>query len=173
MALALVAALAGSFYANYATMKLARNEFAYFSGIVAQAIEIKSKTIFFLDPRPLTLPEDNPVLYERRGSAIPPYELGCLSAYCLQSGAIMHVAAAELGRPAGEFSILVPRGDYPVPGLSCSMLMLPDPTYPPNASAQVVATINYYRTFPGPITCATYDPAWHDLGATFDASARN
>lgn len=164
MMLVVAAALAGSFYANYATMKLSRNEFAYFTGIVKQAIESKSKTIFFLDPRPLTLPEDNPVIFDQQGRAIPPYELGCLSAYCLQSGAIMHVAAAELGRPVGAFSILTPRGDYPVPGLTCPMLTSPTPSYPPHASAEVVATIDYYRTLT-PLMCETHDLKWHDLGA--------
>ena len=155
-------ALAGSFYANYVTSKLAGNEYNYFKGIVQEAIDKKAKTIFFLDSRPLTLPEDNPVIFDEKGRSVPPYELGCLSAYCLQSGAIMHVAASNLGRSATEFTILVPRGDYPVPGLTCPMLTSASPIYPDGATLKVMSTIDYYRRFPS-IFCTTYSPAWHDL----------
>jgi hypothetical protein len=158
------AALAGSFYSNYLTLELARSEFAYFTGIVRQAIANKSNAIILVDPRPLSLPEDHPVMYDQKGRAIPPYELGCFSGYCLQDGSIVHIAASELGVSDKQLRVFVQREDNPVPGLTCELLTAPKASYPPNASERSIAIINIFRKM-APFTCVTYNLAWHDLGA--------
>lgn len=160
--LAVFAAVAGGFYINWATMKLARNEFAYFTAIARQAIESRAKTVFIIDPRPIILPDDIPVTYDQRGRAAPPYELGCFSSYCLQTGSILHIALRELGYADTQFTILTPQGDEPVPGLTCKMLTAPAPNYPPNPSQRSISVINYYRTLT-PLTCVDYNLGWHDL----------
>ena len=163
MAVTVCAAVAASFHINYLTMKLAHNEFAYFTGIVRQAIDDKSKAVVLIDRRPFSLPEDNPVIYDQRGRAVPPYELGCFSGYCLQTNAILHIAAEELGHPAGEFKMVTIRGTKLLPGLTCEMLTSRTPTYPPNVSQQWVWDFKYYRGL-APLTCVTYSLAWHDIG---------
>ena len=162
LALMVCAALGASFYANDTTMKLARNEFAYFTGIVQRAIEAKTKTIILIDPRPLFLSEDIPMVYDQGGRWVPPYEAGCFSGYCMQTGSILHIAAAELGRPKGEFQVIPMRGDDPVPGITCDMLTAPAPSYPSGASVRSVEVINYYRTL-APLSCVEYSLAWYDL----------
>ena len=99
------AAVYGNFEMNYLTMKLARNEVAYVSGIVRQAIDNHSKAIIVVDPRPFSLPEDHPVAYDQHGRAVPPYDLSCFSGPCLQNGAIFTIVAQRHGAPRGELPI--------------------------------------------------------------------
>ena len=161
VALTLGAALASNFYINESTMRLSRNEFAYVSGIVRQAFADNSSSIVLIDPRPLMLPEDIAAVSDQRGRAVPPFELGCFSGYCLQTGAIVKVAARELGYDETNFRLWINRGGDPIPGLTCGMLAGPQPSYPPNASQQSIFLINQLRT--RRLTCVTYSLAWHDL----------
>jgi hypothetical protein len=142
-------------------MRLARNEFVYFTGIVQQAIDDKSKTIFLLDPR-----IDGPHMWkphDEHGRWVPPYEIGCFASYCVERGVLTRVAAAQLGLPYDAFNVLWARADAPVPGLTCEMLTAAVPSYPPNASAISVELIDQYRS-QAPLTCVTVSMAWHDLG---------
>jgi hypothetical protein len=164
MALAVCAAIAANFSSNRLTLKLARSEFAYFTAMVRQAIADKSSTIILVDPRPLSLPEDHPVMYDQKGRAVPPYELGCFSGYCLQTGSVVHIAASELGVSDEQLKVFVQRENDPVPGLTCEILTAPRPTYPQGASERSIALINYFRRI-APISCVTYSLDWHDLGA--------
>ncbi len=164
LALTIFAAVGSTLYTNYLTMRLARSEFAYFTAMAHQAIDSKAKTIFLVDPRPIMLPEDIPVVYDQQGRAAPPYELGCFSDYCIETGSILHIAIEELGHSDREFTILTPQGDEPVPGLTCAMLTGPAPTYPPNPNARSIAVIDHFRTLT-PLMCVDYSlAAWHDLG---------
>jgi hypothetical protein len=164
MALTACAAFAASLDANYAVMKLARNEYAYFAGIVRQAIDSRSKAIVVIDPRPMGGAEmyNMSAIYDQQGRAVPPRELGCFASYCLQTGTIIDVIAATLGLADNAFAVLVPRGEEPVPGLSCEMLTGPTPGYPPDATKRSVETIDHYRAL-APVTCVTLNFAWHDL----------
>jgi hypothetical protein len=162
MLLTVAAALAANFYANYATMTLARNELAYFKQIVREASREKSRAIILVDPRPSTLPEENPQIFDQHGRSVPPYELGCLSGYCQQTGAIVRVAAAELGLPQDAFDVFIVRDDQPVPGISCALLASDTPTDKAGASEKVRWYVNFYRNL-RPFTCKTYSLAWHDL----------
>lgn len=155
------AAFAANFYANYAITKLGRNEFAYFTEIARRAVENKSKTVFLIDQRPPGI--DVSMVYDQKGRWVPPYELSCFASYCMETGATLRVAAAQFGLPLDALNILVPRGDSPVPGLTCDMLTSPTPHYPASASDRSVAIINYYRTL-GPLTCVMVSMAWHDIG---------
>jgi hypothetical protein len=154
-------AAAANFDANYMDMKLGRNELAYFTEIVRHAIDNKSKTIMLIDPRPSNI--DMSSVYDQRGNAVPPYELGCFASYCMQTGAIVRVVAAQMGLSYDTFNVLVPRGNEPVPGLTCAMVTGPIPSYPPGASARSIGIINYYRTL-APLTCVMVSMKWHDLG---------
>jgi hypothetical protein len=158
-------AFAGSLDANVAVMRLGRNEYAYFTGIVRQAITDKSETIVVVDPRPMGGPEmyNRSPIYDQRGRAVPPHDLGCFASYCLQTGTIISVIAVRLGLAKDTFTVFVPRGDVPVPGLTCAMLTGPTPVYPPNAAKRAIEAIDQMRALP-PVTCATLDLAWHDLG---------
>jgi hypothetical protein len=170
IALAAAVACAANFHANYLTMKLARNELAYFTGIIREAVANRSKLIVIVDSRPFMLPEDIPVVYDGKGRSIPPYELGCFSGYCLQTGAIAHIAEAELGHPVDEIAVYSERDSYPVPGLTCQMLTAPTPSYPANASKKSVDLIDWFRT-QAPVTCVQYSLDWHDLG--YDPATSN
>ena len=164
MALAICAALAANLYANYVTMRLTTNELAYFKDIVRTAAANRSRAIIFIDPRPITLPEENPQIYDQHGRPVPPFELGCLSGYCEQSGAIVRIAAEEVGLPRESFNVLVIRNGKPVSGVTCDTLMAPDPVYPPQASERTIWFVNFYRS-QKPFTCVPYSLAdWHDLG---------
>ena len=163
MGLIVLVAVISAFYTNYVTMKLARNEFAYFTDVARQAIATEAKTVFLIDRRPLILPDQLPLAYDEHGRALPPYEIGCLSSYCIQSGAILHIAIEMLGKSDRDLQILTPQGNEPVPGLTCAMLTGPRATYPADASARSKAIIDYYRTLT-PLTCIDYSTAWHDLG---------
>jgi hypothetical protein len=165
MAFAVGAAFAANAYANYSVTRLGRNEFAYFTHIVRQAMDNKSKAIVLIDPRPWSGAQgyNNWPIVDERGRAVPPFELGCFSSFCMQTGAIVRVIAAELGLPARDFELVLTRGDDPVPGLTCAMLEGPVASYPPNASARSIELVNRYRSF-APLTCVTASTVWHDLG---------
>jgi hypothetical protein len=165
MVLAAGAACAANAYANYAVMKLGRNEYAYFTDIVRKAIDNKSKGIVLIDPRPWSGPEDNRIwpAFDERGRAIPPFELACFSSFCMQTGQIVRVIATELGLPDKAYELLVTRGDEPVPGLTCEMIEAPSANYPPNASKRSVELVDHYRSLT-PLTCVTVSMGWHDLG---------
>jgi hypothetical protein len=172
MALTVCAALAASFYANYTTMRLGRNEFAYFTGIVREAIDTKSKTIMIIDPRAPV--EDMSVVYDEQGRAIPGYEIGCFASYCEQRGMIIRVAAAELGHSYDAFSTPSATLVDPLPGLTCEMLTESTPSFPSLATVRSVTIINnlasdnwvvrHYPDMRAPVTCVTYSEAWHDVG---------
>jgi hypothetical protein len=161
MVLLACAAIGANFHANNLTLRLARNEFTYFTAIVKQAAAHNSATIVIVDPRPFSLPEDIPLVYDQRGRAVPPYELGCLSGLCMQSGAIVRIAARELGYPPDRFKIYSARAGDPLPGLTCELVTdksAPDPSLP----RQTRLILNWYRSL-APITCVSYSLDWHDL----------
>ncbi len=164
MALAVLAALVANFYANYETMILTRNELAYIKHIVRTAVSEKAKAIVLVDPRPPTLPENNPEVFDQRGRAVPPFELGCFSGYCLPSSSIVHVAISELSLKPGALSVFTVRGNEPAPGITCELLTAPADVYPSNASDKTIRYVNFYRSL-RPFTCVTYSLAWHDLAA--------
>lgn len=162
-AFAIGAAFAVNAYANHVVMKLGRNEYAYFTDIVRQAVDAKSNAIVLIDPRPWSGAQGYnlwPVVDEK-GRAVPPLELACFSSFCMQTGAIVRVIAAELGFSA--FELVLTRGDEPMPGLTCEMLQAATASYPPNASKKSVELIDRYRSL-APLTCVTASMAWHDLG---------
>jgi hypothetical protein len=156
------AAVAGNFELNYLTMRLARNEMAYFRGIVRQAEQNHSNAIILVDPRPFSLPEDHPVVTDQRGRAVPPYELSCFSGVCLQNGAIVVILAKEMGLGPDKLKVFSARGNEPVPGITCENIAALPNTYPPGASDATVMTLRYYRSL-APVTCVDYSLAWHDL----------
>jgi hypothetical protein len=165
MAFVVGAAFAANAYANYAVMKLGRNEYAYFSRIVRQAVDSKSKAIILIDPRPWSGAQGyNPwPVFDEKGRAVPPLELGCFSSFCMQTGAIVRVIATALGLPDKAYELVLTRGDEPVPGLTCEMLESPAARYPPNASRQSIQLVDRYRSL-APLTCVTASMGWHDLG---------
>jgi hypothetical protein len=159
------AAVAGNFEMNYLTMRLARNETAYIEGIIRKAIDDHSDAVIILDPRPFSLPEDHPMVYDQSGHAIPPYLLSCFSGVCLQNGAIVTILAEQLGIPRGRLKVFAMRGDEPIPDASCTMLTDPNYAIPAGTSDKVAGTIKYMRGL-GRITCVNYSLAWHDVGRT-------
>jgi hypothetical protein len=164
-ALVVAVAFAANAYANYALMRLGTNEYAYFTGIVRQAIADKAKAIVLIDPRPWHGPQDYnrwPVVDEQ-GRAVPPLELGCFASFCMQTGGIVRVIAAKLGVPDKSFDLVLTRGDDPVPGLTCEILQAATPRYPPNASKRAIEFVDRYRSL-RPLTCVRASMAWHDLG---------
>jgi hypothetical protein len=165
MVFAVGAAYAGNAYANHAVMKLGRNEYAYFTRIVRQALDNRSKAIVLIDPRPWSGAQGyNPwPVSDEKGRAVPPFELACFSSFCMQTGAIVRVIAAELGLPDKAYELVLTRGDEPIPGLTCEMLEAPAAGYPPNASRRSIELIDRYRSL-APLTCVTASTAWHDLG---------
>jgi hypothetical protein len=166
-AVALVAlmAFAANAYANYSLMKLGTNEYAYFSGIVRQAIADKARGIVLIDPRPWRGAQDynHWPIADQQGRAVPPFELGCFSSYCRLTGGIVRVIANDLGVSDKSFDLLVTRGDDPVPGLTCEMLKPSASGYPANASKQAIAIIERYRALT-PLSCHQITMDWHDLG---------
>jgi hypothetical protein len=157
------AATGANFYLNDLTLRLVRNEFAYFTAVVRHAVETGSRTIVIVDPRPFSLPEDIPVMNDRHGRALPPYELGCLSGYCMQSGSIVQIAARELGYPPGRFNVFSARGPRAIAGMSCETLTDEKAAIPATASPQARAAIRWYRSL-APLTCVSYGLDWHDVG---------
>lgn len=165
MALTVGVAFAGNAYANYAVMRLGRSEYAYFTHIVRQAIDNKSKAIVLIDPRPWSGAHgyNQWPVFDEKGRAVPPFELGCFSSFCMQTGAIVRVIATELGLPDKDYKLVLTRGDDPVPGLTCEMVEASAGNYPPNASQQSIELVDHYRSLT-PLTCATETTSWHDLG---------
>jgi len=163
--LLMAAGLTATLYSNIVVMKLARNEFAYYSTLVRHAIEQQSKALVIVDPRPIFLSEDLPEAADEQGRWLPPYELGCFSSYCLASGAIARTALRELGYPDQKLALWTPRDDDPAPGLTCEMLTGPEGGYPLRQSPLAVKQINYIREF-RPLTCVNYDLVWHNLSAS-------
>ncbi|UYN97342.1 MAG: hypothetical protein KIT25_10570 [Enhydrobacter sp.] len=155
-----VFACGANFYWNRVTATLGRNELAYFSRIVDRAIVNRSRTIVLIDPRPFEL--DMSRVYDETGRWLPPHELASFSSYRMQTGAIIRILAAGRGLSYDAFEILIPRGDSPVPGLTCGMLTAEKPFYPAGASQRSIDIINYYRTLT-PLTCEMVSMAWHDL----------
>jgi hypothetical protein len=165
MAFVVGAAFAANNYANYAVMKLGRNEYHYFAQIVRKAIDNKSKAIVLIDRRPWNGPEGYrpwPV-FDEGGRAVPPFELACFSSFCLQTGQIVRVISAQLGLPEKAMEIVATRGDEPVPGLTCEMIETPFASYPLNTSKRSIELIDRYRSL-GPLTCVIVSAVWHDLG---------
>ena len=162
LAVTAIAAIAGNFEMNYLTMKLARNETAYFNGIVRQAIDSHSKAVIIVDPRPFSLPEDHAVMYDQLGHAIPPYELSCFSGVCLQNGSIVTILAEQQGVPRGNLLVYSMRGDDPVPNASCALVTDSTVPIPAGLSDASINAVKYLRTL-SPVTCVTYSLAWHAL----------
>jgi hypothetical protein len=164
-ALTVCAAFAATTYANFALMRLGTNEYAYFTRVVRQAIDDKSRAIVLIDPRPWIGAQGYNMwpVADRQGRPVPPLELACFSSYCMQTGSIVRVIAAQLGVSGNAFELLVARNDDPVPGLTCEMLDAPTPSYPPNATRRSIELIDRYRNLT-PRTCVTESLAWHDLG---------
>jgi hypothetical protein len=160
-------AVAGNFYANEMTMTLARNELVYTKTLAQQIIDSKAERVLLIDPRPFTLPEDNPEIVDQQGRPVPPYELGCLSSYCLTSSAILTIALEELGRPRGAVPIFVNRGESPIPSVTCDLVAPGVTKYPPSASRQTMDILDYLRRSSA-VKCINYDLRWHDLGLKAD-----
>jgi hypothetical protein len=161
-----LAAVASNLFANYETMILARNEFAYFTNIMRAAIKNKSRLVVLYDSRPLSLPEDHPVVYDQRYRSIPPYELACFSGYCLQSGAIAHIAAEELGVPRDYFTVFPMRPGDPFPTMDCPGLMASFVKPPEDLPYRLASMIDWLKKIQ-PVTCVNYGLEWHDLGERY------
>ena len=158
------AAVAGNFDMNYLTMKLARNETAYFEGIVRQAIHNQSRAVIIIDPRPFSLPEDHREVYDEGGHAIPPFILSCFSGVCMQNGAIVTILAEQFGIPRSRLEVFSIRGGDPIPNATCEMLTDPALSFPAGATEGAIQAIKYLRGF-GAITCVTYSLAWHNVAS--------
>lgn len=159
--LVMCAAAGGNFYMNYLTMRLARNETAYFADVIRRANAGQKEAIVIIDPRPFSLPEDHPVSYDAKGRWIPPYELGCFSGPCLQTGAIAKVVAQRLGYTEDKFKVYSLRGNDTLPGLTCARLASPTLTYPSGMSKSAVDLVKYLRALP--VECIDYSIDWLDL----------
>jgi hypothetical protein len=157
-----LAAVSGNFEMNYLTMKLARNETAYFNKAVQQAVADRSKAFIIVDPRPFSLPEDHTANYDAHGRAIPPYELGCFSGFCLQNGAIVTILAEQAGIPRGTLPIFSIRNGDPIPDATCELLTDRRVPIPKSLSEEAAGALAYLRTF-SPVTCLSYSLAWRDL----------
>lgn len=169
-AVLIVSAAVAIFYDNYLTMRLARNEHAYIAGAIRDATARGSSTIVSVDPRPFTLPEDNPVIFDQKGRALVPYEMGCFSGYCVQTDAIFRIIAEEQGLDANRLLIITERNDEPVPGLTCELLRAPVGTYPAGMSEENRKILDSIRG-KAPVTCFNYDLKWHDVSVDLSASS--
>lgn len=155
---------------NYETMILARNEFGYFTDIMRTAMKNKSRLVVLYDPRPLTLPEDHPVVYDQQRRPIPPYELACFSGYCFQTGAIAHIASEMMGAPKDYITVFPMRPGDPFVDMDCPRLMASFAKPPEDVPDRIAATINWLKNI-RPVTCVNYGLGWHDLGARYGADA--
>jgi hypothetical protein len=164
LAVVSILALGGNWWANQATFLLARNEFRYFEAIVKEAKARGSPGLALIDPRPFFLPEDIPSVVDRGGRPVPPFELGCLSSYCLQNGAIIQVLAAQFGWDIKPFGIQMMRGSAAMPGINCELLKAPTFTFPPQTARRTTEGITFTRTLQ-PLTCVMFSLDWHDLRA--------
>jgi hypothetical protein len=159
----LVAGAIAFFYANYLTMRMARNEHAYFTQIMREVLAAGTKSLVVVDPRPFTLPEDHPTIFDEAGRSVVPYEPGCFTGYCLQTDAIFRVIAEELGANPKALAIYPIRGGDPGPGITCEYLSAPSITISPNLSEEARTLIHNVR-WNDPAACITYDLKWHDVG---------
>jgi hypothetical protein len=159
--LMMCAAVGGNFYMNYLTMRLARNEMAYFADIVRRADAGNKQAIVIIDPRPFSLPEDHPVAYDAKGRWVPPYELGCFSGPCLQTGAIARVVAQHLGYSDDRFKVYSLRGNDAAPALTCDGLASPTFTYLPGMPQSTVDLVKFLRSLR--TECVNYNVDWLDL----------
>lgn len=163
LAIALVAIGAGAFfYSSYLTMRLARNEHAYYSSMLREAKAKKADMFVLVDPRLFKLPEEIPVVFDQRGRAVPPYEMGCFSGYCLQTDAILRIVAAEQGMDPKQLKIRIIREDRPGPGVTCELLRSPDRALPDAASEDARSIVRTAREAQSSV-CFTYDLKWHDV----------
>ncbi|MFM8533063.1 MAG: hypothetical protein ACKOEC_05655, partial [Acidimicrobiia bacterium] len=151
------------FYANYLTMRMARNEHAYFKQIMREVVKGGAQTLVVIDPRPWTLPEDHPAKFDQAGRAVVPYELGCFTGYCLQTDAIFRVIATELGYNPKRLGIWIARAGEPNPAITCEYLQSPTVAMPPDASEKARTLIRNVR-WTVPAACFTYDLKWHNAG---------
>jgi hypothetical protein len=158
MAAIALTAVAGNFQQNLFTMRLARSETEYFRGIVREAIAKGSSAVVLVDPRPISLPEDHPIVYDEQGRAIPPYELACFSGYCLQTGSIVTVLGHEMG--ANLQAVASFREGEPMP-ITCDMLTAPN--LPAGLTEAMTKELDWLRGLKP--TCVNYGLAWHDLWA--------
>ncbi|MEI6200899.1 MAG: hypothetical protein WCP68_03010 [Enhydrobacter sp.] len=163
MATLVAAAAIAIVYANYLTMRMARNEHAYFKQIMREVVAGGAQSLVVVDPRPFTLPEDHPAIFDQAGRAVVPYELGCFTGYCLQTDAIFRIIATELGSDPKSLSIYTVRGGDPWPGISCEYLQSPTIAIPPSASEKARTLIRNVR-WNTPAACFTYDLKWHNAG---------
>jgi hypothetical protein len=158
MAAIALTAVAGNFQQNLLTMRLARSETAYFRGIVGEAITKGSTAVVLVDPRPISLPEDHAIVYDKKGKAIPPYELACFSGYCLQTGSVVTVLGREMG--ANLQVVASFREGEPMP-ITCDMLAAPD--LPAGVPDEMTKEVEWLRGLKP--MCVNYGLAWHDLSA--------
>lgn len=165
------AAAAAIFYDNYLTMRLSRNEHAYYSQMLQQAWASGIKNIVLVDPRPFSLPEDHPANFDQNGRAIPPYEVGCFSGYCLQTDAIFRIIARERGIDPRSLTIWPLRANVQGPGITCELLHSKPVSYPPGASDVTKQTIDHVRR-KGESACFTYDLSWHDVSIDLSTNPR-
>ena len=156
-------------YDNYLTMRLARNEHAYITGIVRNATAMGASTIVSIDPRPFTLPEEIPVVFDQKGRSVVPYEMGCFSGYCIQTDAIFRIVAEEQGLNAKRMLIVPVRNNDPGPGITCELLRGPADTYAPGMSEHVRQLVDTIRKN-APVACFNYDVAWHDVSLDLSSS---
>ncbi len=143
-------------------MRLAKNEFEYVETIVRRASDRNSEGIILVDQRPFMLPEDLKAVRDEDGRPVPPYELGCFSGYCMQTTAIVHVAAQELGFPLDRFEVKSERAGLPTPGFTCAHVTDPELRLPAGTSKTSILTMRYYRSLRSPI-CENYSLKWHRL----------
>lgn len=168
----LVAAAAGAmYYSNYLTMRLARNENAYHVAMVKEAEAAGVNAIVVVDPRPFTLPEDHPEIFDQKNRAVPPYGIGCFSGYCLPNDAIFRVVATELGMDGKRMKIWSLKGNDRGAGVTCELLKSPLAIFPAGASKHTVQMIQDIRAS-RPAACFTYDLAWHDVSIDLSADPR-
>lgn len=154
----IIAAIAGNFQLNELTMRLARNEAAYFRQIIREAVARQSEAVLIVDPRPFSLPEDHKALADEKGRPIPPYELGCFSSYCLQNGAIVTILAREMG--ADKLQVYTNRGGEPFPDLTCGIATGTET--PATTSQEIIERLKFIRSLKR-LTCVPYSLVWHDL----------
>ncbi|MEI6200898.1 MAG: hypothetical protein WCP68_03005 [Enhydrobacter sp.] len=155
-------AIAAIYYDNHLTMRLSRNEHAYHEEMVRQALAAGANAIVLIDPGPFTLPEDHPAIFDQKGRAIPPYEVGCFSGYCVPTDSVFRVVAAELSYDVKTLRVWSLKGNDRGQGISCELLAS-SATYPPGAPERTKRLIDEIRNS-RPAACFTYDLRWHDVG---------
>jgi hypothetical protein len=146
---------------NDLTMRLSRNERAYHEEMVLQALSVGTDAIVLVDPGPFTLPEDHPAIHDQKGRAVPPYEVGCFSGYCVPTIAIFRAVASEMGFDGKRFRVWSLKGNDQGQGISCELLASPG-VYPSGASERTKRLIDEIRAA-APAACFTYDLNWHDV----------